>query len=79
MSRKAAQVPSLWQAVRFLLVSRLLIWTIWVIYRAGKISGTVQRTGSNSQDGRSVRQAEDSGTTLPNNYFSPHFASALGA
>jgi hypothetical protein len=33
MSRKTARVPRLSHAVRFLCVSRLLLWTIWVIYR----------------------------------------------
>jgi predicted unusual protein kinase regulating ubiquinone biosynthesis (AarF/ABC1/UbiB family) len=33
MSRKTAKVPRWSQAVRFLRVSRLLFWTIWVIYR----------------------------------------------
>src|SRR6266849_1144306 len=33
MSSKTPQIPRFSQAVRFLRVSRLLIWTIWVIYR----------------------------------------------
>jgi predicted unusual protein kinase regulating ubiquinone biosynthesis (AarF/ABC1/UbiB family) len=33
MSKKTAKIPRFSQAVRFLRVSRLLLWTIWVIYR----------------------------------------------
>jgi len=33
MSKKTPKIPRFSQAVRFLRVSRLLLWTIWVIYR----------------------------------------------
>ena len=33
MSKKTPRIPRFSQAVRFLRVSRLLLWTIWVIYR----------------------------------------------
>src|SRR6266436_1988160 len=33
MSSKTPKIPRFSQAVRFLRVSRLLLWTIWVIYR----------------------------------------------
>src|SRR6266481_4343547 len=33
MSKKIPKIPRFSQAVRFLRVSRLLLWTIWVIYR----------------------------------------------
>ncbi len=33
MSKQTAKIPRFAQAVRFLRVSRLLLWTIWVIYR----------------------------------------------
>jgi predicted unusual protein kinase regulating ubiquinone biosynthesis (AarF/ABC1/UbiB family) len=33
MSKKTPRIPRIAQAVRFLRVSRLLLWTIWVMYR----------------------------------------------
>src|SRR5260370_36423521 len=33
MSKKTPRIPRFSQAVRFLRVSRLMLWTIWVIYR----------------------------------------------
>src|SRR5437764_14702883 len=36
MSRKTPKIHRFSQAVRFLRVSRLLLWTIWVIYREGR-------------------------------------------
>ena len=33
MSRKTGKISRLSQAVGFLRVSRLLLWTIWVLYR----------------------------------------------